>query len=220
LASQQQVSQEMRWRKCPLRTPGRPRPNSTIRTTPTRTTVILAPLFSRLLSLGATVTRQSWAFTAFGYQDVRTADIQGWGIGSTNSLAIVHNIHPYPLAEVLGAVPGYASHAPDFLPGNNCEYSILRFVAPYKAKYKLSGQFYGLWLDNSGYENADVHIYVNNVAVFNALIDMHNGPTHVSFTSKSVFAALGQPIDFIVGCGTNGNNYYDHVGLNAVIERH
>ena len=158
-------------------------------------------------------------FTPFTFQMVRVPGvIQGWGLNNTNSLAIVHNMTSIPQAPA--GQPQYASHALDFLPGNGCEYAVLRFYAPYKAKYKISGQFYGLWLDNNGYENADVHIYVNNVSVYNSLIDMHNQPTHVSFTVTPAFASPPNgTIDFIVGCGTNNDNYYDHVGLNAVIER-
>ena len=162
------------------------------------------------------------AFTAFTFMEARTADIKGWGVNTVpaNSLGIFHNIQPYPLAYLLNGQPGYQAHALDFLPGNNCEYAVLRFYAPYKARYKISGQFYGLWDDNNGYENADVHIYVNGAPVDNSLIDMANLPTHVSFTTRvTTILAPGGTIDFIVGCGTNGNNYYDHVGLNAVIER-
>jgi len=150
-------------------------------------------------------------------------DVVGWGPGPGNSLAIVHNkLDQFYTSCPTGVPVPYPAHALDFLPGNNCEWAVLRFTVPdvpKKGRFKISGQWYGLWDDNGGYENADVNILINDVSVYAGLIDMASGPKHVSFSSITKALHKGDRIDFAVGCGTNGNNYYDHVGLNAVIER-
>jgi hypothetical protein len=151
---------------------------------------------------------------------------QGWadltGTGGTNSQARVYH-NTQPIIEMYGGNP-IPAHALSLHPGADGEYATLRFTAPSRGRYRISGQFYGLNGNGIYTTTTDVHIVKTNgtlapVPVFNGMIDVAGGTTFASFTPTTVLLAKGDTVDFEAGWGSNGNYYDDWTGLNAVIEK-
>jgi len=68
----------------------------------------------------------------------------------------------------------------------------------------------------------DVHISLSTAPtspIYNNVIDVGAGLTSASFTTLNAALPLGGTIDFQVGCGKNGDYFFDSTGLNVVIEQ-
>ena len=142
------------------------------------------------------------------------------GSGAT----IAHNVHPVPFTTSNPYPITVPAHALAMSPGAGGQYAVLRFKAPAKGSYKISGQFYVLDATNFGpgvyWNTTDVEIVKNSTtSVFSSTTDYLFGLKWTSFTSKTVVMNTGDTLDFQVGYGSNGNNYFDTDGLNAVIEK-
>lgn len=150
-------------------------------------------------------------------------DVKGWADTSTG-VTIAHNVNPVPFTNNTYTYPiTVPAHALLMHPGSAGEYAVVRFTAPAKGKYRLSGQFYALDGTNFGpntyWDTTDVEIVKNiTTTVFASNLDYLNGPKWTSFTTTPVVLNRGDTIDFQVGYG-NGNYYFDSTGLNAVIEK-
>jgi hypothetical protein len=152
-------------------------------------------------------------------------DIIGW-TDPNFTVTIIHNVHPTPFTNSNYNFPiTLPAHAIWLSPGASGQYAVLRFTAPAKGTYKVSGQFYAL--DGTDYINGQYHYWdstdveiVKNSStiVFSSNIDYLYGAKWTSFTSKTVTLKAGDTLDFQVGYG-NGNNNFDATGLNAVIEK-
>ena len=142
--------------------------------------------------------------------------IVGWLATPTDPPAVDHNTTNVPQGPFGNVFVVYPPHAMSMHPGPNCEYAVTRFTAPKKGKYRVSGQFYAMNY-NAG-TTTDVHVSVNQVAVYGSQIDYNAGLTSASFTPLNLSLAAGDTVDFQVGCG-NGNYFSDTTGLNAVIEK-
>jgi hypothetical protein len=151
-------------------------------------------------------------------------DVVGWTDPSLDA-SVLHNVNPTPFTNSNYTYPvTLPAHAIALSPGASGQYAVLRFTAPATGSYKVSGQFYALDGTNYGpgiyWNTTDVHIVKNSTTtVFSSNIDYLNGAKWASFTSKTVALKAGNTLDFQVGYGSNGNNYFDTTGLNAVIER-
>jgi len=153
------------------------------------------------------------------------SDLKGWGTG--NGTVIGHNTNPIPFTNVSYSYPiTVPAHALYMGPGSTGQYAVVRFTAPAKGSYKVSGQFYALDGTNFGpgiyWDTTDVEL-VKTISgtptvVYASKIDYLNGPQWASFTSKTVVLKAGDTLDFQVGYA-NGNNFFDSTGLNAVIEK-
>ena len=146
-------------------------------------------------------------------------NVLGW-TNATGFPLLGHNVNPFPYVVGSSFPVTLAPHGLQMHPGPGptCAYAVARFTAPYSGKYKISGQFFGLD-DNLTQTTTDVEISINsNPPVFTGTIDL-NTPAHfASFTTINATLAVGNTVDFQVGCGPSGDYNFDSTGLNAVIE--
>ena len=153
-------------------------------------------------------------------------DLNGWA-GGPNDPGIVHNVnaqpwnnsaynYPYPITiPPRGVVVG---------PSPACEFSVVRFTAPYAGRYKINGQFDALdgHSVNGLEENVVVYMVVNNVTTppfYSGALHPVVGQKTASFTPKVTgMLAAGSTIDFIVGCGPNSDFWFGSTGLRGVVQ--
>ena len=108
-------------------------------------------------------------------------------------------------------------------PGYACETAVVRFIAPYPAQYRVSGQFYGL--DNNASGTKTTNRVIASTQTFPNPPPLHLGSVNMpnagqsSFSSKLVMLPAGGTLDFEVGCGAGGNYFFGSTGLHAVIEK-
>ncbi len=148
-----------------------------------------------------------------------TPPITGWMGTATPSDGpyVMHNMNNTTQGPFASTT--YPPHALALHPSQKCEYAVARFTAPKKGKYRISGQFYAI--DSAG-TTTDVHISLSTAPtspIYNGIIDVGAGMNSASFTTQTVALPANGTIDFQVGCGRNGDYFFDSTGLNAVIER-
>ena len=95
-------------------------------------------------------------------------------------------------------------------PGQQGQYSIVRWTAPFSAIFSINATFAGL---SSLGDSADVHILLDGTPIFNSTVFGSPSPTSFS-ASRSIIA--GDRIDFAVGFG-NGDPNEDNTSLSATI---
>lgn len=139
--------------------------------------------------------------------------VESWNAGSGSFLnpSVSHN--PAMSAVTVATItfpPGQLG----VHPGEFGEYSVVRFVAPAAGAYSLTSSFTGI--DFHGPTSTDVHVLLNNSALFSGLVNSFGGGP--SFATELILAA-GDTIDFKVGVGGNGNYFFDTTGLAAQITR-
>jgi hypothetical protein len=158
------------------------------------------------------------AFTLLNFLFNPNPDVSGW----TNASSFPHVSHNVNAVTVVGSglVATLPPHALVMHPGPSGAYAVLRFTAPARGKYKVSGQFYALD-DNGGGTTTDVWIVPNNTTVgsFSGNVDYSGNAKFVSFTSHIFQLQSGGTLDFEVGYGSNLDYNFDSTGLNAVIEK-
>jgi hypothetical protein len=93
-------------------------------------------------------------------------------------------------------------------PGPSGQYSVVRWTAPANQHVGVSGMFSPL--DST---TTDVHILKNGLSL---LVGEVNPSSPVPF-SLATDVAPGDIIDFAVGRGTNGTNFFDSTGLSTTI---
>lgn len=153
-------------------------------------------------------------------------DIKGW-MGNVGDPGIYHNVNVQPWDNGAYNYPYPITIPPRgvFLaPGSSCKFATLRFTAPYAGRYKINGQFDGLdgWSVNGLEQNVKVYILVNS----NTVSPLYGGTVHTvagqktaSFTPKTTAAlAVGDTVDFIVGCGPNNDFWFGATGLRGVVQ--
>jgi hypothetical protein len=103
--------------------------------------------------------------------------------------------------------------------------AIVRFVAPRPGRYRVKARFAGIHFRLS---STDVHVLVNGLPVFDALVDGYGGdrafhaiegrsPRAAFVTTRRL--AAGDVVTFAVGYGENGTHFNDTTGLRARISR-
>ena len=108
-------------------------------------------------------------------------------------------------------------------PGSADQDSVIQFKAPTAGQYLISGSFFGL--DQVGPTSTDIHVLVNNNALFNGVVNGYGPGTGTPpFFGLTVTLAAGGIIDFAVGDDSGsgrdagGANFsYDSTGLAATI---
>ena len=107
---------------------------------------------------------------------------------------------------------------------NNGQYSMVRFVAPRDARYKLKVIFEGVHFRLS---STDVHVLLNSEMLFSDLIDGYGGDslfhaiagTHPVAVYEAVLGLKKNDVlSFAVGYGANKTFYNDTTGLLIYIE--
>lgn len=172
-------------------------------------------------SYGAEAALDTTLFSAMlsPYSGFLNPPITGWTPASgVDYPHVVHN--NTNITQPKGATT-YPPHALALHPGPACAYAVVRFTAPKKGKYKISGQFYASDNNLGVGTTTDVHISTSinpTVPVYNGVVNFGAGAISASFTTKTLSLPLNGTVDFQVGCGSNGTNANDTTGLNAVIE--
>jgi hypothetical protein len=99
----------------------------------------------------------------------------------------------------------------DMHPGQNGEYTVVRFTASAGGSYAITGLFSDL--DNTG-TTTDVHILLNGISIFSGAI---NGVGTTAPFNLTETLAASDTVDFLVGFGSNGNFFNDSTGLAGTI---
>jgi hypothetical protein len=99
-------------------------------------------------------------------------------------------------------------------PGPSGEISIVRWTAPDVANLSLNTTFSGR--DNINGTTTDVHIFHNNSAIFDGVVNGFGSGSGPSFMTN-ISVLPGDTIDFAVGFGSNGSYTSDSTGLDAII---
>ena len=108
-------------------------------------------------------------------------------------------------------------------PGAQGQYAVIRYTAPVSGTYSLNGLFSGQDVKGT---TTDVHILVNNLAIFDQNIDGYSGlssgaafgPSQTqSFSLMNLALLAGNTVDFAVGYGANTEYSNDSTGLQASI---
>jgi hypothetical protein len=101
-----------------------------------------------------------------------------------------------------------------FHPGQNGQYSIVRWTAPADGIIAIRAGFVGA--DFVGPTTTDVHVLANSVSIFDGEVSGFGAGSGPSFQTI-VYVSAGDTIDFAVGDGVDGNFYFDSTGIDAAI---
>lgn len=108
--------------------------------------------------------------------------------------------------------------------GNNGQYSLLRFIAPASATYRIKAVFEGV---HFGLSTTDVHVFLNAARLFQDSIEGYGGDAafhertglHPDATYEATLQLnQGDVLTFAVGYGSNKDHYNDTTGLLLAIE--
>lgn len=107
---------------------------------------------------------------------------------------------------------------------NTGQYSLLRFIVPVSANYKVKVIFEGV---HFGLSTTDVHVLYNRNNLFDDFINGYGGDSayhkiegsHPSATfENTIHLKKGDILTFCIGYGANKNHYSDTTGLMIFIE--
>ncbi len=98
-----------------------------------------------------------------------------------------------------------------FHPGQQDQYSIIRFTSPVAGTFSLVSSFTGI---DIGGTTTDVHVLLDGSSLFGGSVNGYGGTT--AFNS-SITLHVGDIIDFAVGYGSNGTYNNDSTALSAVL---
>lgn len=98
-------------------------------------------------------------------------------------------------------------------PGQAGELCMIRFTAPFKGDYQITGSFEGNDVVGT---TTDVHLFVGNQSVFDALVVGH-GPGGARSFNHSAHLEIGDHVTFAVGYG-NADYLHDSTLLDARLE--
>jgi hypothetical protein len=107
-----------------------------------------------------------------------------------------------------------ALHPAGFPGTSNDEFAIVRFRAPTAGLFTIASTFEGR--DTTG-TTTDVHVLLNNVALFNSEVTGFGAPSDQSFSAPVLSLLAGDTLDFVVGLGVDGSFFSDITGLSATI---
>lgn len=107
---------------------------------------------------------------------------------------------------------------------NTGQYSMVRFVVPASGQYKLKATFEGVHIRLS---STDVHILLNDLHLFDDIIEGYGGDTSfsqqigahpVASWASGIHLNKGDILTFAIGYGSNKTFYNDTTGLLLSIE--
>ncbi|MBI5965464.1 MAG: hypothetical protein HY863_18460 [Chloroflexi bacterium] len=102
-------------------------------------------------------------------------------------------------------------------PGQNNEFSVLRWTAPENGTYVIDSAFKSLRFCSQP-TTTDGHILYNSTPIFNVFINEYMSVGDHAF-STTLDLNTGDTIDFVVGVGQNGNYGADSTGVRATITK-
>lgn len=138
------------------------------------------------------------------------AGVSGWGTPGTFPF-VVKNFSKATLKDGSTAYPPLtvALH-----PGGNCSYVSARWTAPAAGRYDVFASFADL-PPNGLPATVDVYVVVDGVSVF--FSSLNGARFETSFSTSGLSLGAGSTVEFIVGCGQNGNYNYDHTAVTATV---
>jgi hypothetical protein len=107
---------------------------------------------------------------------------------------------------------------------NTGQFSMLEFIVPASGNYKIAALFEGVHI---GLSTTDVHILMNDVRLFDDIIDGYGGdpsfsaqkgPHPVAAWTSTIYLKTGDVLTFALGYGSNKTFYNDTTGLMLSIE--
>lgn len=125
------------------------------------------------------------------------------------------NISGQDLINVDGCILHPAATYLNLHPGQNNEYSVLRFTAPADGVYVIDSAFMSLRFC-SQVTTTDAHILYNSASIYDVMINEYMSAGEHAF-SRTMTLQSGDTLDFVVGVGANGNYGADSTGLRATI---
>lgn len=99
----------------------------------------------------------------------------------------------------------------DMHPGQEGQYSVVRWTAPATGQFVIEGGFEGI---DPHPTTTDVHVLLNGIPIFSKEINSFMQPVRFKFTET---LNAGDTVDFAVGYGADRNNGWDSTGFNALI---
>ncbi|MBN8657559.1 MAG: PxKF domain-containing protein [Anaerolineae bacterium] len=100
-------------------------------------------------------------------------------------------------------------------PGQNNEFSVLRWTAPVDGTFMIDSAFKSLRFCGQA-TTTDAHVLYNSTSIFDLMINEYMAAGEHLFSSTLNLNA-GDTIDFVVGVGQNGNYGADSTGVRATI---
>ena len=125
------------------------------------------------------------------------------------------NISGQDLINVDGCILHPATTYLNLHPGQNNEYSVVRFTVPSDGIYLIDSAFKSLRFCSQA-TTTDAHVLYNSSPIFNTMINEYMSAGEHPFSTTMTLQA-GDTIDFVVGVGSNGNYGADSTGLRATI---
>ena len=152
----------------------------------------------------------SSTFTSYTSNGQPWTGINSWSPNSGG------NCCPLVAQNSTGGIQSYLTitHPIDLLnmhPGENGEWSVVRWTAPATGTYQIRGRFEGI--DRYG-TTTNVRILHRGVQVWAGNISYYGVQTPFDF---NLSVTAGDTIDFEVSYGTNNTYFYDSTGLAAII---
>ena len=126
------------------------------------------------------------------------------------------NISGKDVIDVDGCIVHPASVYLHMHPGENNEFSVVRWTTPINGTYQIDSAFRSLRFCTEP-TTTDAHVLDNSTPIYNVNINEYMSAGEHVF-SKTLDLHAGDTIDFVVGVGDDGNYGYDSTGLRATIK--
>lgn len=159
-------------------------------------------------------------FWTYGYSTTLTAPLTLYTVASTNADGLIGWSSTIANSPIAGGNPtdkvvtslGSIVYQPDQFvlhPGSLGQYSRARLTLATNDTYSIVGAFSGI--DRTG-TTTDVHVLVNGVSVYDALVNGFGSTASFSLTAQ---LPANSTIDFAVGYGSNRTWFFDTTALTA-----
>lgn len=125
------------------------------------------------------------------------------------------NISGLDIINVDGCILHPATTYLNLHPGQNNEFSVLRWTAPVDGTFRIDSAFKSLRFCGQA-TTTDAHVLYNSISIYDLMINEYMSAGEHEFSS-TLDLNSGDTIDFVVGVGQNGNYGADSTGLRAVI---
>ena len=140
--------------------------------------------------------------------------IPGWTVSGALPEVAFNPSNTAAIRPLNGTTTLLDSHEFLLHPGSNGEFSVIRFLAPASGSYQIAATFEGI---DSKPTTTDTHILLNGVSLYDSQISDYKQPQQ--FSSPAVMLNAGDAVDFSVGFGANGNDFYDSTGFYGSVTR-
>jgi hypothetical protein len=135
-----------------------------------------------------------------------------WSQGEPKFPLVYYGTDPSPVSFNHGWGTIWYGHL-GFHPGENGEFSVIRWTAPETGSFDLDGSFI-----RNDYGTQDVHVFVNGTSLLTSILDDDSEFTDTCFFFSSLLTLnAGDVVDFIVGYGPDQDFRGDAVDFTATI---